>query len=231
MVKRTVDCIVPFYNEGERVVAVVAALVSVPFIARIICVDDGSKDYTRDILKTKFPKIILVRLEKNIGKAGAIFAGLKEVKHENVLLLDGDLINVNSQEVETACNKFLADPSLDMLIIKYHGERRYKLMDDVFRNYIVQSGDRILKTKDLREVERLHPIGYQIEVAINQYMMDHHKNVRWFPISALNLHKTHKLSFFEGWWKDLRMDREIMAYLGPVRRLQQILFFCRKKVT
>lgn len=230
MVKRTVDCIVPFYNEGERVVSVVAALANVASIARIICVDDGSTDHTADVLKTKFPEITLVRLEKNTGKSAAIFAGLKEVKNENVLLFDGDLMYVNSQEIETACHRFLADQSLDMLIIKVHGEQRYKLMDDVFRNYIVQSGDRILKTKDLREVERLHPTGYQIEVAINQYMMDHHKNVRWFPIFALNLHKTHKLSFLEGWEKDLRMDREIMAYLGPLRRLRQILFFCRKKI-
>lgn len=230
MVKRTIDCIVPFYNEGERMVQVVAALANVPSIAHIICVDDGSTDHTADVLKTKFPGITLVRLEKNTGKSAAIFAGLKEVKNENVLLFDGDLINVNSQEVETACHTFLADPSLDMLIIKYHGERQYRIIDELFRNYIVQSGDRILKTKDLREVEQLHPTGYQIEVAINQYMMDHHKNVRWFPISALNLHKTHKLSFLEGWRKDLQMDREIMAYLGLLRRLRQILFFCREKM-
>ena len=228
--KRTIDCIVPFYNEGERVVQVVAALANVASIDCIICVDDGSTDHTADVLKTKFPGITLVRLEKNIGKSGAIFVGLQEVKNENVLLFDGDLMHVSSRGVEAACNKFLADPLLDMLIIKVRGERRYKIMDDVFRNYIVQSGDRILKTKDLREVQRLHPTGYQIEVAINQYMMVHHKNVRWFPISALNFHKTHKLSFFEGWGKDLRMDREIMAYLGPVRRLRQILFFCREKI-
>lgn len=228
--KRTIDCIVPFYNEGERVVSVIKVLARVPSIARIICVDDGSTDDISIEWVKRFSKVTFLRLSRNTGKSEAIFAGLKEVITENVLLFDGDLVNVQSGEVEAACHTFLADPSLDMLIIKYHGERRYKLIDDLFRNYIVQSGDRILKTKDLREVERLHPARYQIEVAINQYMMDHHKNVRWFPISALNFHKTHKLSFFEGWWKDLRMDREIMAYLGPLRRLRQILFFCRKKI-
>ena len=224
-----IDCIIPFYNEGNRILSVVDALSRVPSINKIICVDDGSNDHASEQLKNKFPKIILVLLPKNSGKSRAVFAGLKKVTSDTVLLFDSDLVHVNPKEIEMACKKYF-DTSLDMLILRANGEKRYKMMDDFFRNYIIQSGNRIIKTSDLWEVEKLHPVGYQIEVAINQYMMDKKKHVAWCPISTLNLHKTEKLSCIEGWKKDLAMDREIMSYLGPINRLKQILFFCRRKI-
>ena len=221
--KPTCDCIIPFYNEGERVFAVVRALSQVPLIGNIICVDDGSNDHV------EIPNVTLLRLPRNIGKSQAVFAGLRLVKCETVLLFDGDLVGVQPAEIESVSNTFF-DRSLDMVILKANGEKKYKIMDDLFRNYIVQSGNRIMKTNDLFSVETLHPIGYQLEVAINQYMLDKKKTVAWYPISALNLHKTEKLSFVDGWKKDITMDREIMSYLGPIKRLQQILFFCRRKI-
>lgn len=220
--KSSCDCIVPFYNEGERVVAVVRALSLVPLIGNIICVDDGSTDHV------KIPNATLLRLPRNIGKSQAVFAGLQKVRSKHILLFDADLLGVAPKDIKNAIDKY--DSSLDMLILRAHGEKRYALIDSVFRNYIIQGGNRILKTSDLREVEKLYPIGYQLEVAINKYMMDHKKSVAWTPISALNLHKTRKFSFFSGWRKDLAMDREIMSYLGPIKRLQQILFFCRRKI-
>ena len=85
-------------------------------------------------LKAKFPQVILVRLEQNIGKAGAIFAGLEFVKTNNLLLLDGDLVGVQSQELEQVYEKFIADASLDMIVLRAHGERQFSVIDTVFRN-------------------------------------------------------------------------------------------------
>lgn len=223
------DCIVPFYNEGKRVISVVDALSRVQLINKIICVDDGSTDHASEKLKKKFPKIILIRLHKNSGKSAAVFSGLRRVTSDTVLLFDGDLAGVQPEEIESACEHFSV-LSLDMLILKVSGEIRWKLMDEFFRNYIVQSGMRILSISDLREIEKLHPTGYQLEVAINQYMIDHGKSVAWTQISAINPHKTTKFSWFGGWKRDISMDREIMSYLGPLNRFLQILFFCRKQV-
>lgn len=228
--KVLLDCIIPFYNEGDRVLSVVGAFSRVKSISRIICVDDGSTDHASEEIQKKYPKAILIRHDKKEGKSSAIFSGLRKVKSKYVMLFDGDLEHVLADEIETACNKFFSNSNLDSLILRANGEKRYKLMDDLFRNYIVQSGNRIIKTADLRAVEKFHPTGYQMEVAINQYMMDAEKSVAWYPISALNPHKTEKLSFVEGWKKDFAMDREIMSYLGPVKRIQQILFFCRQRL-
>jgi glycosyltransferase involved in cell wall biosynthesis len=229
-VMNSCDCIVPFYNEGERIMSVIDALSHVRSIKTIICVDDGSTDDTVNILKKKFPGIITVRFNNNSGKSTAVFAGLQRVTSKTVLLFDGDLVHVRFQEIEYACQKYFEE-SLDMLILKSHGEKQYKCMDDLFRNYVIQSGNRIIKTADLRVIEKLHPTGYQLEVAINQHVIDNNKSVAWYSISALNLHKTRKFSFLAGWKKDIGMDREIMSYLGPVKRLRQIFFFCRRKIT
>jgi len=224
------DCIVPFYNEGERVVSVVDALTRVPSITRIICVDDGSADHVSEKLKKTFPSVILICLNKNSGKSSAVFAGLRRVTSDTVLLFDGDLMHVIPEEIERAIHKFFTTPALDMLILKAHGKTWHVVMDHIFRNYLIQSGLRMMKTEDLRKIATLHMHGYQIEVAINQYMMDRKKNAAWCPISAVNLLKTEKSSFRRAWEKDFAMDRQIMSYLGPVKRLNQILFFCRRRL-
>jgi glycosyltransferase involved in cell wall biosynthesis len=224
------DCIIPFYNEGNRICDVVGAVKKVSSVSRIICVDDGSTDDASSILQKRFPDIILQKLQKHIGKSGAVFAGLTHVHTKNVVLLDGDLIGLNPKEIDRACTIFDKNESLDMLILRVHGEHRFQWIDDIFRNYIIQSGNRILRTSDLKEVQKLHPKGYQLEVAINQYMIDTKRRVIWFALSAMNLHKTHKTSWIDGWKKDILMDQEITHYLGLYKRIKQILFFCREKI-
>lgn len=227
--KSSCDCIIPFYNEGERILSVIDALSRVPSINKIICVDDGSTDYASEKLTKKFPNIILVRLNNNSGKSNAVFAGLRKVTSDSVLLFDGDLVNVRPLEIELACKNYF-HLRLDMLILKAHGQKRYVFMDNFFRNYIIQSGNRITKINDLQEVEKFHPVGYQIEVAINQYMMEKKKNCAWQRISAVNIHKSSKLSFFEGWTQDVKMEAQIISYAGLFNVLNQILFFCRQKI-
>ena len=228
--RNSISAIIPFYNEGIRIYAVLTAVTKVPSIKHVICVDDGSTDDAWKRIKTEFPHVTLIRLNQNIGKAQAIIEGLRHVYYQNTLLIDGDLIRLKAHELNKACKTFISHPSLDMLILKAHGEQRYALVDTLFRNYIIQSGNRILRTKDLQTIEKRGLTGYQLEVAINVYMMKHHKIVGWMPVSALNLHKTHKYSFWKGWKEDLKMDKEIMRYTGLARRIIQILFFCSTRI-
>lgn len=225
-----ISCIIPFYNEKQRIVSVVSAVRKVKTVSQIICVDDGSQDNGSSLLEKNFPQITTLRLKSNLGKADAIFSGLDLVENEIIFLLDGDLVGLDSEDLNRICERFVKEHSLDMLILKPSGELLYKLIDWFFRNYIIQSGNRILRVSDLRQVKELGPKKYQLEVAINQYMLNNKKNVAWTPIYGFNPHKSSKTSFFQGFQEDIRMNREINNYLGIWRHLWQILFFARNKL-
>ena len=86
--------IIPVYNHGEVVGAVVEKLV--PLGLPIIVVDDGSDDATKSCLAqmhAAFPLAIPVRLEKNGGKGKAVMAGLakaRELGLTHALQVDAD---------------------------------------------------------------------------------------------------------------------------------------------
>ncbi|WP_318402550.1 glycosyltransferase family 2 protein [Photobacterium leiognathi] len=85
--------LIPCYNHGATVPAVIDALTSYGF--PIIVVDDGSELATRKILseQAKRPNITIVTLPKNQGKGGAVIAGIKQadrLSFSHALQIDAD---------------------------------------------------------------------------------------------------------------------------------------------
>jgi hypothetical protein len=92
---RTV-ALIPAHNEAERIASTLEALVSVPGIDEIIVVDDASTDDTAKIALQRHATV--VRLERNLGKGGALETGAAAAGDPDVLvLLDGDLGATASQ--------------------------------------------------------------------------------------------------------------------------------------
>lgn len=86
---KNVVCIIPVYNEGDKILETLEGLKTIKEIDEIILVDDGSTDRTIDIInKTEHT---VFSSEKNMGKGHSIKLALKEINHDYVLLLDGDL--------------------------------------------------------------------------------------------------------------------------------------------
>ncbi len=59
----------------------------------VICVDDGSKDGTLDVLrslKKKMPQLKILSFAKNAGQSSAFSAGFQESRGELVITMDGD---------------------------------------------------------------------------------------------------------------------------------------------
>jgi glycosyltransferase involved in cell wall biosynthesis len=109
-----IDCIIPFYNEQERIGKVIEAISHVLGVGRIICVDDGSTDGGAALVREHFPMVKVVRLEENKGKADAVKAGLSCVQTEYVLLMDADLEGLVPEELSEAGKAMQAHPQLDM---------------------------------------------------------------------------------------------------------------------
>src|SRR5699024_6021987 len=97
-----ISCIIPFFNEGERIFSVLRMLKQIPEIAQIICIDDGSKDNTAFAIKEMWQELTVISLPVNEGKSAAIKHGLAVAKTEYILLMDADLQFLNVQEIKQA---------------------------------------------------------------------------------------------------------------------------------
>lgn len=224
---KSITCIIPFYNEGKQIISVIEKVLEVIEINQVICVDDGSPDSISTLISKKFTRVTLKRFDINQGKAAAVFEGLKLATNEDVLLMDADWLNLKVEEIRQALSKY-NNSTLDMLILKNTGSNSW--IDEKLRKYVFLSGNRIMKKRDLEEVQKLKPKGYQLEVAINKYMNLHNKKVAWIQTSAFNPHKVKKLGLINGLIKDLKMELDIFSYIGIIPYFKQMFTFCREEL-
>lgn len=221
------SCIIPFYNEGDRLINELEQLTKVKNINQIICVDDGSTNKLRDKIRINFPQVQLITTLHH-GKSQAIFAGLEKSTQDIVLLLDADLTNLNSTHIETGIKMFFKYQQIGMLIFSHVNaplESSWARADTVF------SGDRLLRKADvLRIFKQKKPKGYQFEIAANQYMIDCHKKVLCYPSSAINTFKRIKLGLIKGLITEMHMHLGMMRYAGVTNYIKQCLFFARENI-
>ena len=84
------ECIEEFVREADRELAKLGR------DYEIVCVDDGSKDRSQQILlglKREFPCLRVVALEGNHGQSAAFDAGIQFARAEIIVLIDADLQN------------------------------------------------------------------------------------------------------------------------------------------
>ena len=60
-------------------------------MADVIVADNGSTDDSIEMLKTKFPTVGIIRLDKNYGFAEGYNQALKHIGHEYTVLLNSDV--------------------------------------------------------------------------------------------------------------------------------------------
>ena len=223
--KKTITCIIPFLNEGQRISSVLSEIVKVRNIDQIIAVDGGSTDDGYLEIK-KFPQVKLIKLENNIGKTGTVAKGLEETQSDYILLYDADLTNVNYLEIESVIDKITEDEKIDMIIFNRNTPR---LITKLNRLELLFSGERILKRLDFLKILKTNPTGFQLETAINTYMIKNKKNVYWTQSSNTNLPKINKFGGIRGEINNLKMFWEVFKY-DPLSYIYQLLFFGRHEI-
>lgn len=84
--------VVPCYNEEATVLDLLASVLSSPWVAEVVVVDDGSTDRSRALLATVTDPRVRVHLQPhNMGKGAALRTGFSLVTGEFAVVQDADL--------------------------------------------------------------------------------------------------------------------------------------------
>ena len=143
--KPLISVIIPIYNTGDSAVKLLNKLTKQSYEnLEIICVDDGSKDGSFDLvsefirqskLKNKNLNMTILR-QKNQGAAGARNLGLKKASGEYVTFIDSD-DEVKKTHIEDLLKSLEKDPRNALSVCGYVYRRlRMQTEKDFFTNEI-----------------------------------------------------------------------------------------------
>jgi cellulose synthase/poly-beta-1,6-N-acetylglucosamine synthase-like glycosyltransferase len=90
---QSIDAIIPAFNEELCLKQTLRNLLLNPYVAKVICVNDGSTDGTADVLarlSRQWRGRLIAINQVNSGKGGALMHGLRHATAEQVFLTDAD---------------------------------------------------------------------------------------------------------------------------------------------
>jgi glycosyltransferase involved in cell wall biosynthesis len=207
-----VAVLIPALNEATTI----GQVVRVARRARagtVLVIDDGSTDATAAVARRAGAEVL--RLERNLGKGGALAAGARHQSQEVVVLLDADLIGLRPLHIRALVGPVLRNEA-EMTRGVFIGGRWATSMAQKLMP--VLNGQRALRRHALLAVEDLDGSRYGVEVAISE----HARRGAWrtvdVPLAGVSqVMKEEKRGPWIGLMVRMRMYREIiLAFLRSV---------------
>lgn len=205
-----VTAIIPAYNEEKTIENVLIALKKSELVDRIIVISDGSDDQTvNTVMQQKDVEVI--ELLQNRGKGGAVKAGLDRCTDEIILILDADLIGLNTGHIKDLLKPVIEEKAEMSVGIFEKG----RVATDIAQKMApFLSGQRALKRDLLENISDLDLSRFGIEVALEKYAEENEVDVEVVQLSDLShVMKEEKLGLSKGISARVKMYWEIIRYL------------------
>jgi glycosyltransferase involved in cell wall biosynthesis len=200
-----VAAIIPAFNEERTIGDVVGAARRCPLVDDVVVVSDGSRDAT--VLAAQRHGARVVELYENLGKGGAIAAGLGSTTAQIILLLDGDLVGLTTQHIEDLLAPVLAGAAEVSV-----GQIKRDLMQTLFPNF---SGQRALRREVLEAIPNLESTGFGIETVLSRHVKTSGLRVCTVELGHLtHLLKQEKHGFLRGYVGKLKATWQIAKWSG-----------------
>jgi glycosyltransferase involved in cell wall biosynthesis len=182
-----ITCVIPFYNEGNRLTHTLSQLQLVPAIDHFILIDDGS---TQPHPQIPLPnnRFTLLQLTPNQGKTTAVKTAIPHIKSSYTLLFDADLHHFDPQQLQQHLSN-LIPLKPDMVIFRQSTDPWYCKLSGFDLCY---SGERLVRTHHLRSLVPQLKNNYSLELDLNSYFLNSSHVVGWIPFNSQNYKKIQK---------------------------------------
>lgn len=155
-----ISVLMPVYNEAETIREIVRRVQEVPVEKEVVCVDDCSRDGTREVLgeiAAENANVKLLLHAKNMGKGAAVQTGLQHVEGDVVIIQDADL-EYDPQDYPLLLRPILSGKAQVVYGSRFLGEHKAMYFWHSLGNNLLTLATNILYDTTLTDMET----GYKV---------------------------------------------------------------------
>jgi glycosyltransferase involved in cell wall biosynthesis len=213
-----ITAIIPAYNEEQTIGNVLDCITKVEEVTQVIVVSDGSTDGTAEVATAY--DVELIDLAENVGKGGAMKAGMERCSNDNIIFLDADLIGLTKQHVKDLIMPVINNET-DMTIGIFKNGRIVTDLAQKVTPYL--SGQRAVKKSLMDKIPSIDITRYGVEVALTKYAEKNSIRTKEVYLEDMtHVTKEEKLGIFKGMQARFKMYWDIMKVFNDNDSEEQI---------
>ena len=212
---KQIAVIIPAFNEADRIAIVLRAVKGASHISEIIVVSDGSTDNTV-AEASKIPGVKVIEMVKNVGKGGAMAAGVAATTAQIVAFVDADLVGLKAEHVDQIILPLLKD-ECDMCFGVFRGGKIRSNAAMAVTPWL--SGQRAMKRELFEAIPYVGELRFGVEAAITNIARKKKSRVKRVVLRGVsNCYKEEKMGLVKGIQARTKMYREIREAMVRTRK-------------
>lgn len=201
-----VAAVIPAYNEAAHIGKVLQRVVRNPLVDQVIVVCDGCRDETAAVAR-RFP-VTVVELPENVGKGGAMLAGVQHTDADVILFLDADLVGLRYSHIRALLEPVIRGRA-HMTIGVFEGGR--PATDWAQRLAPFLTGQRAVRRDVVQRVPHLEESRFGAELVLSRHAEREGLRVEQVRLRGLaQVLKEEKKGFWRGLRARMQMYWEIL---------------------